>query len=429
MRLNRKKIIFITITAIICAVVIEVSLQALALLSPPVDVLLSSPWETRAITSALPDERLGYRPNPAYPGHDRKGFRNPRVLKTAHIVALGDSQTYGSGVEAHEAWPRILEAMSKRSVYSMAFGGWGPAHSLLLWDEAIELKPTVVIEAFYAGNDLYDSFNLVYNKGQLPGLKTDDRHQRDLVTRAEEAEPIAGRVKRIFRMGRATSRQTDKSPPAPSSGEGKSKGSWFSRYSKLYGLLRRTRYELTRPRPKAKTPPSEQEQWLNAQAFAETYSQYYQVFSNERSRTIFSAEYRLSAVNLDDPRIGEGQRISLEAIGRMQQCAADDGIRFIVLLIPTKELVFSKQANGVASASYHAHLRNERRLWEQTKEYLEEHSIEYVDALRPLQAQLEAGPQPYKVTRNGHPNAHGHRVIAQTVHSLLNGAQIQRKAE
>ena len=45
----------------------------------------------------------------------------------------------------------------------MAWGGWGPVHSLILLDEAISLHPKIIIEAFYAGNDLFDAFNIVYN--------------------------------------------------------------------------------------------------------------------------------------------------------------------------------------------------------------------------------------------------------------------------
>jgi hypothetical protein len=46
----------------------------------------------------IPDARLGHRLNPAYPGHDVRGWRNQVPLDAADIVALGDSQTYGLGV-------------------------------------------------------------------------------------------------------------------------------------------------------------------------------------------------------------------------------------------------------------------------------------------------------------------------------------------
>lgn len=147
------------------------TLGLLAFVSPRVDRLLTSPRTPNAIPHSVPDARLVLRPNPTYPGHDRKGFRNLKVPAKTHIVALGDSQTYGHGVEPEDAWPRQLESMTGKKVYSMAWGGYGPTHSLVMWDEAIALSPKIVIEAFYAGNDLFDSFNHVYNQGQLPELK------------------------------------------------------------------------------------------------------------------------------------------------------------------------------------------------------------------------------------------------------------------
>jgi len=411
---NRKKVLF---TAIICVIAIELALHILAFMSPQVDFLLSRPLESSGISPTVPDERLGHRPNPAYPNHDKNGFRNPHVPKTAHIVALGDSQTYGQGVKAEYVWPRVLESLTRRSVYSMAYGGYGPVHSLLLWDEAVVLEPAVVIEAFYAGNDLYDSFNLIYNGGQLPSLKTYDKNRMDIVIRAEESEPIATRVSRMIRM------QTH------ASGKDKSIRSWLSKHSRIYGLLRRTRYELARHRPRSNNPCNAHDEWLKAKSFAATHSEYCQVFSNKESGTIFTSEYRLSALNLDDPRISEGQRISLEVISQMHQRAIRDGRRFIALLIPTKELVYGKQAIGIPSANYHALVRNELQFWEETKIFLREHSIEHLDALGSLRAQLEAGPQPYKVSHDGHPNTHGHRVIARAIHSYLNAAQRQLEAE
>lgn len=395
-----KKILFATITVILTVITIEVALHAVAFVSPNVNAMLS------VIQAKVPDERLGHRPNPAYPDHDQKGFRNPHVPETVHVVALGDSQTYGSGVNAEQAWPRVLESLTRSSVYSMASGGYGPVHSLLLWEEAITMQPAIVIEAVYSGNDLYDSFSIVHKKGKLPHLKTRDKRQTEAIVQMEESEPIQKRVSTMYRRGRRKSDSVQ------------SIKSWLSENSKIDGLLRRTQYELKRIRNSTKKRTAE-DKWLKAKSFAKRHPDYTQVFSSESSRTIFTSEYRLSALNLDDPRIREGQRISLEAIGEMQQLAIRDGIRFIALLIPTKELVYSEQAKGLDSPSYHTLVRNELQFWKETKQFLKENSIEYIDALQPLQAQLEAGPQPYKVSHNGHPNEHGYGAIARAVDSYL----------
>jgi hypothetical protein len=186
MKLNKRKAFFALVLVLLVIGFLEITLGLLAFVSPRVDWLLASPWTTKTI----PDARLGHRPDPAYPGHDRKGFRNLEVPAKAHIVALGDSQTYGTGVEPEDAWPRQLESMTRKTVYSMAYGGYGPTHSLVLWDEAVTLSPNIVIEAFYAGNDLFDSFNFVHNMGQLPELKSSDPQLQASVREAEQFEPI-----------------------------------------------------------------------------------------------------------------------------------------------------------------------------------------------------------------------------------------------
>lgn len=62
-------------------------------------------------------------------------------------------------------WPQQLEKLGKIETHNMAWRGYSPAHNLFLWEEAIALKPRLIIETFYAGNDLYDSYHLLRNQG------------------------------------------------------------------------------------------------------------------------------------------------------------------------------------------------------------------------------------------------------------------------
>ncbi|MDE3050913.1 MAG: hypothetical protein KGJ48_13560, partial [Nitrospirota bacterium] len=105
----------------------------------------------------VPDERLGHRPNPNFPGHDSRGWRNPSALTSADIVIFGDSQTYGANLPPEAAWPQRVAALLHRPVYQMAADGYGPAQYVLLLEEALALKPKVIIAAYYYGNDIYDS--------------------------------------------------------------------------------------------------------------------------------------------------------------------------------------------------------------------------------------------------------------------------------
>jgi len=399
-----KQVIFTVITALLVIVFLEAVLNLCALVSPPIEEVLASPWAARSI----PDKRLKMRPSPLYSDHDSKGFRNPEVPEKSDVVALGDSQTYGTGVKSDEAWPKQLEPMISQTVYSMAYGGYGPVHSLVLWDEATALAPKIIIEAVYAGNDLYEAFKMVYGRDQFVELKTSDPQVQSSVREAEKSGTIAEQVSKMYYMGKTNNLSTQKSSP--------SQGALLE-HSKIYALLRRVKFEFLR----ILTSPQDQDpqhMWEYAKARAEDNPAYSQVFNNGQFRTIFTSEYRFVALNLNDPRIAEGNKIILRALQKMKENAIDRNIRFIVLLIPTKELVF-QELWGSPSSAYRNLTENEEFFWKNTRDYLELNGIEYVDALPALREKLSLGIQPYKVSKDGHPNEHGHRAIAKLIAAYL----------
>ena len=85
-----------------------------------------------------------------------------------------------------------------------------------------------------------------------------------------------------------------------------------------------------------------------------------------------------------------------------------------MLLIPTKELVFEAEIDHHSSA-FAQLIDNEKKMWRQIKTVLEQRGIPHLDSLTELREALRAGIQPYKIGPDGHPNAAGHRVIAEIV--------------
>src|SRR5262249_10337567 len=143
-------------------------------------------------------------------------------------------------------------------------------------------------------------------------------------------------------------------------------------------------------------------------------------FDGGTARTVFTSRYRLAAIDQSDPRIAEGLRIALRALDRARTLAAAANVRFIVVLIPTKESVFAEIVKD-PQQTYRRLVENEALARRTTMEFLDERGIEYVDALPALRAQLAMGPQPYHVDHDGHPNEHGHRAIASAVAQRLDG--------
>lgn len=398
----RKKALFSMIAGILVIGFLEITLGLLALASPTVHDILSNK-RVIGIPQVVPDARLSVRPNPAYPEHDVNGFRNLSVPAKVSIVAMGDSQTYGTGVKLEEAWPKQLEQNFGQSVYSMACGGYGPAHSLLLWDEAVAMNPEIVIEAFYAGNDLYDSFNIVYNLGQLAELKNDDPQIQEQLKPSKQKSAIGTSVSTWDAMRN----------PAPIDPNSLAPRELLSRYSNLYGLFRRVVLEC---RQRKRLTPDEE--WVISQAAAKSKPAYLQEFNNDQFKTLLTCKHRMSALNLKKRQISEGLQISWKAMQQMHLRSDAKKIRFVVVMIPTKEMVFLHLCENPTPEQLLL-AENEKLCWAKTKDFMTANGIEFVDALPALKDQFAAGTQPYRMNADGHPNAFGHQAIAQVVADAL----------
>ena len=179
---------------------------------------------------------------------------------------------------------------------------------------------------------------------------------------------------------------------------------FFAANSKIYQLARRALLEGN----------SDEDLWESAMKKVKAHPDEFQAFSSGTFRTVFTTKYRFAGVNLDDPRIADGLRISLDAIRQMQEFASTKDIGFVVILIPSKEIVFRKLVKN-PKPEYQILIEKEEQLWNTTKTFLDQNGIHYLDALPALEAQFLSGNQPYKITLDGHPNRFGHQAIADLV--------------
>ena len=91
---------------------------------------------------------------------DGYGFRNawPWPEKT-NIVVLGDSLTFGYGVEDDEAWPALLgQALPQLRVINLGLIGAGPEQYLRVYETfGRQLHPQVLVVGLFVGNDFWDT--------------------------------------------------------------------------------------------------------------------------------------------------------------------------------------------------------------------------------------------------------------------------------
>jgi len=344
------------------------------------------------------DRELMYRPNPGHPEHDKNGFRNKCVPAAADIVALGDSQTYGVTVKREYAWPHQLALFTDFTVYNMAYGGYGPVHSLILFDEAAAFNPKLIIYAFYSGNDLCDSYRLVYGLSQQMELKSKDERTLRAIQALENKAPLIQKPARSTRL--------------------------FHEAPKLYIVLSRLKNKVIGFFKPIKKRASKHTRWDEVKAAALENPKRIEIYESNDVRTAFTPAYRLTGVNFEDVRILEGFNISMRAIEKMALLSKINGNEFMVLLIPTKELVFKDLVNlKIMSAEYNKLLEHEETLWINTKNYLTGLNVKFIDILPVFRKLVSNAVHPYEATRTGHPNELGHYAIARQISDYLRAAK------
>jgi lysophospholipase L1-like esterase len=116
--------------------------------------------------------------------------------------------------------------------------------------------------------------------------------------------------------------------------------------------------------------------------------------------------------------VREGMRITLELFKQMNEICRQNGIEFVIAIIPTKEMVFSKylehNKNIPLSDVVDSLLANERLAREKMFTFFADSNIEYVDTLAGLTKAAERKIYT-RLARDMHPNRDGYRVIAESV--------------
>lgn len=100
-------------------------------------------------------------------GYRSQGVDQPRTSGRSRVLVLGDSFTYGIGVQNDETFSALLQKfVPRREVINTGVSGYGTSHQLvLLRDEGLAFRPDLIIVASF-GNDLSDSY-----KGEFAQFK------------------------------------------------------------------------------------------------------------------------------------------------------------------------------------------------------------------------------------------------------------------
>ncbi len=88
-------------------------------------------------------------------------LRNREITGKEKILVLGDSFTFGVGVNDNQTYPAVLERALKKEVINAGVMGYGTDQELLyLKERGLALKPDLLVLGFFIGNDLTDNIDV-----------------------------------------------------------------------------------------------------------------------------------------------------------------------------------------------------------------------------------------------------------------------------
>ena len=338
------------------------------------------------------DNVLGMVPSAASKaGYDAWGFRNRQVPQQADIVAIGDSHTYGNTARMEDSWPIVVGHLTGRTAYNMGMGGYGPnQYYYLLKTKALGLKPKLIICGFYMGDDFENAYQITYGLDYWSYLRKLPGQKAKFNIWEVQDTPVWHKRMRV----------------------------WLSRHSVIYQMLFHTS-ALGRLQGEAqiKVDPN-----IDPSVTA-------LVIPQKHILEAFRPEAVLRAIDQQNPDIREGMRITFKLFQDMKALCDQNQIQFLVVVIPTKEMVFSPYLEQHPEIPLSEVLRkltaNERLARESMFAFFKESNISYVDALPALQASAERELYA-RTAQDVHPSRNGYRVIAETIFGALNQNKAQQ---
>lgn len=349
----------------------------------------------------VPHDTLGtYIPGGTL-GFDEWGFRNASVPEKADIVTIGDSHTIGTNASLGDSWPGQLEKMSGKEVYNLSGLGYGPVQYYHLFKtRGLKLKPDRVIVGFFVGNDLLDSYQMTSQNKYWENLRNS---RKPALTDSAGKDPLDQ-----YLADHSSNPKWDLFSRLDS---------WLAGQSILYRLGFHNDYiqELQKAAP--------QKNFHRASYPALTVP-------GKRIKERFQSVRDSYKMNVHNKKIQDGLKVSLRLFKKMQRQSKEKGIKFSVLLIPTKEMVYSHYLfnNDKIKNSEQVDklLNSERLIREISMRFFRENNINYIDALPSMQQAVDSESL-FAPMDKQYPNSRGYHYIAKSFYKYHELNQIANK--
>jgi lysophospholipase L1-like esterase len=353
--------------------------------------------------------RMGFIPAAVSPGAthrfpfktDAEGFRNRGVPDRIDIAALGDSFTDALTVPREASWPARLEQRLRLTVQNYGTAGFGPQQELLvLRDFVVHRRPSLVVLAYFAGNDLFDA----------------ERFERFEQSRGEPEGPVLGwAIKDIY--SRADTWYVTNALAASAG--------WLARRQQPFVVSAETE-----PAVAGAATAIRAEAPFDRGLFSlSVHGKLLQwAFMPPYLNTLTFSEREL--------RARSGWRLTRDAILAMRRTSAEAGAQFLVMFLPFKSqvywplleasvrapdlqraLAFYLEGNGRA-IDVDAMRRNRLAQNAMLRELCESAGIPFLDTTDVLERRVEEGDNVY-FPDESHLNELGQNIVADTLAEFL----------
>lgn len=406
-----KNTAFSLIFLFLCLVLMEVMVRVATFVSPRIAYEIRSPWGNRDVVE---DAVLGYRLSPYFLEADDRGYRNEVFMENADILAVGDSMTYGYTVGMDSSWPEQVSQMTGQTVYNAGIGGYGPCEYLEVARELTELNAKTIVLGIYLGNDMSGAYKSVYLEGRCSELKSQDKQLLDSVAKAEAESSLKNEALGLG-MDEVPHPFVQGLPDNDYIKEYLS----VKEYSALYRLVRRVYHSIKNFEWHRFGDGAGPETFENSKKRkgAVAFDQVPEL------RTVFTNPgIEILAVDQADIRIAEGRRMTELTIDKFQEMASVTDAQLLVVLIPSKTLVYSSVVEPFSSELPEVlfeHIRLDRILKKDIIGFLDNRKYRYIDVTDVLVEMISTKQNPYYDVPNEHPNAAGYRVIANAISKAL----------
>lgn len=144
-----RKLAFALVPVTLVLLVLEASFRVLGLDNPSQGEI-------------VPEAGLGYTLRPQRGLADANGFRNAEAPQATDVLFVGDSLTWGFGIEAGQTYAALFAQRTGRSAYNASLGGYGPIQYRELVRRHSRMRPRDVVVGLYLGNDVVNALQFAH---------------------------------------------------------------------------------------------------------------------------------------------------------------------------------------------------------------------------------------------------------------------------